>query len=426
MVDRTIYPDGKAPDLALRQVFGRQRLPTALCLLMAETGLSTVETFAMLGDTIAGVKTTMKTLINDDTKLGPNHATQELSLTSLAAVWKTCSSLQEHFAARRAKMEEDPTKVPEIPGDDHAEFREQFVGRHPDVLLPPHREPHRKLVERIQRDFLVHGAVPFYQVGEFRTRSEQVIQKSGISKTADDLIKVVAVDQPVQAASEAQVLDKLHCFFVALEYLNICEFTVAAGPLKYLAELEEWRHENKGLALLLTVDTLIRKKVHRLNHDRRKEFSTFSKALLEVLVNHKQIWNDARSSAELDKFKQAGHQDPETPNRSTKRARSPSERDHSPLKASPKQKKNKARRVRQKAVLAKAKATIAGSAPKKTPSRDDRIPEKEWKAITGFKYSGKRRCPFFNSSLGCRFADGCRNAHACVECGAAHAWHGNH
>ena len=153
----------------------------------------------------------------------------------------------------------------------------------------------------------VHGAVPFYQVGEFRTRSEQIVQKSGISKTADDLIKVVAVDQPVQAASEAQVLDKLHAFFVALEYLNICEFTVAAGPLKYLSELEEWRHENRGLALLLTVDTLIRKKVHRLNHDRRKEFSTFSKALVEVLTNHKQIWNDARSSAELDKFKQAGH-----------------------------------------------------------------------------------------------------------------------
>ena len=424
MVDRTIYPDGKAPDLALRQVFGRQRLPEPMCLLMAEVGLSTVETFAMLGDTITGVKTTLKTLINDDAKLGANHAVQELSLTSLAAVWKPCSSLQEHFAARRAKMEEDPNKVPEIPEDDHAEFREQFVGRHPDVLLPPHREPHRKLVERIQRDFLVHGAVPFYQVGEFRTRSEQVVQRAGISKTADDLIKVVAVDQPVQAASEAQVIDKLHCFFVALEYLNICEFTVDAGPLKYLAELEEWRHENRGLALLLTVDTLIRKKVHRLNHDRRKEFSTFSKALNEVLVNHKQIWNDARSSAELDKFKQASHQDPETPARQPKRARSPSD-DRSPVKPSPKSKKNKARRERQKAVLAKAKATLAGSAPKK-PTKDDRIPEKEWKAITGFKYSGKRRCPFFNSSLGCRFADGCRNAHACVECGAAHAWHGNH
>jgi len=425
MVDRTIYPDGKAPDLALRQVFGRQRLPEPMCLLMAEIGLSTVETFAMLGDTIAGVKTTMKTLINDDRKLGANEAAQELSLTSLAAVWKTCSSLQEHFAARRAKMEEDPTKVPEIPGDDHAEFREQFVGKHPDVLLPPHREPHRKLVERIQRDFLVHGAVPFYQVGEFRTRSEQIVQKSGISKTADDLIKVVAVDQPVQAASEAQVLDKLHAFFVALEYLNICEFTVAAGPLKYLSELEEWRHENRGLALLLTVDTLIRKKVHRLNHDRRKEFSTFSKALVEVLTNHKQIWNDARSSAELDKFKQAGHQDPATPVRSAKRSRSLSDNDESPTKPSPKKNRNKARRERQKALLAKAKAAMSSS-PAKKPTRDDRIPEKEWKVITGFKYSGKRRRPFFNSSLGCRFGDGCRNAHACVECGASHPYHGNH
>ena len=427
MVDRTIYPDGQAPDLALRQVFGRQRLPQDLCLLMAEIRMCTVETFAMLGDTIAGVKATLRTLIPEETKLGDSPAARELSLTSLAAVWKTCSSLQEHFAARRAKMEEDPTKVPEIPGDDHAEFREQFVAKHPDVLLPPHREPHRKLVERIQRDFLVHGAVPFYQVGEFRTRSEQVVQKSGISKTADDLIKVVAVDQPVQAASEAQVIDKLHAFFVALEYLNICEFTVAAGPLKYLSELEEWRHENRGLALLLTVDTLIRKKVHRLNHDQRKEFSTFSKALVEVLAHHKQLWNDARSSAELDKFKQAGRQEPATPTRVPKRSRS-SERETSPAKASPKQRRNKARRERQKALLARAKASVGHSAkeaPKKT-ARDERIPEKEWKVITGFKYSGKRRCPFFNSSLGCRFGDGCRNAHSCVECGGDHPWHGNH
>ena len=305
-MDRTKYPTDKVPDLALRQVFGRQKLSEPLCLLMSETGLTTLETFAMLGDTIPTVKATLKAIVADETKFGDSVAKQELALTSLAAVWKICSTMQEHYANRRAKMEEDPSKVPEIPGDDHAEFREQFVASHPDVLLPPHREPHRKLVERIQRDFLVHGAIPFYQVGEFRTRSEQVVQKSGISKTAEDLIKVVVTDQPVQAASEAQVIDKLHAFFVALEYLNICEFTVAAGPLKYLAELEEWRHENRGLALLLAVDSLIRKKAHRLSHDQRKSYPTFSSALLEVLINHKQLWNDARSSAELDKFTKKG------------------------------------------------------------------------------------------------------------------------
>ena len=161
MVDRTKYPADQVPDLSLRQVFGRQRLPENLCLLMAGCGLHNVETVAMLGESITAVKTTLRTIVADEDKLGATEAAREISLTSLAAVWKMCSTLQEHFAARRAKMEEDPTKVPEIPGDHHAEFREQFVARHPDVLLPPHREPHRKLVERIQRDYMVHGAIPF-------------------------------------------------------------------------------------------------------------------------------------------------------------------------------------------------------------------------------------------------------------------------
>ena len=290
---------------------------------------------------------------------------------------------------------------------------------------PPHREPHRKLVERIQRDYMVHGAVPFYQVGEMRTRSEQIVQKSGISKTAEDLIKVVAVDQPVQAASESQVIDKLHAFFVALEYLNVCEFTTAAGPLRYLAELEEWCHENKGLALLLAVDTLIRKKAHRLNYDQRKQFPTFSSALMEVLTNHKQLWNDARSSAELDKFKQAGQQPPESPVPGTKRVLSDDET--TPPKASPRAKKNKTRRERQKALLMKAKAQGPDRKESSSkPSKDARVPAQEWEKITAFKYSGKRRCPFFNCSLGCRFGDSCRNVPACVECGKGHPWHGNY
>ena len=416
MVDRTKDPDDKVPDLALRQVFGRQRLPEDLCLLMANCKLLNVESFAMLGDSIAGVKTTLKTIVQDEDKLGRTEAEREISLTSLAAIWKMCSSLQDHFAARRAKMEEDPTKVPEIPGDHHAEFREQFVIKHPDVLLPPHREPHRKFVERIQRDYMVHGAVPFYQVGEMRTRSEQIVQMSGISKTAEDLIKVVNVDQPTQAASETQVIDKLHAFFVALEYLNICEFSTAAGPLRYISEIEEWRHENKGLALLLAVDTLIRKKVYRLNYDQRKQFSTFSAALIEVLTNHKQLWNDARSSAELDKYKQAGQQAPETPVRGTKR--SISDEESTTKKPSARAKRNKARRERQKVLLQKAKA--GASDRKETSSKtskDARVPEAEWSKISSFKYSGKRRCPFFNCSLGCRFGDSCRNAHLCVECG---------
>ena len=209
MVDRTSYDPDCVPELSLRQVFGRNKLPQALCRVVADKKLLSIEQFAMLGDTIAVVKDTLKVIIGDDSLLGPDQAARELALTSLASIWKSCSTLQEHFASRRAKMEEDPTKVPEIPGDDHAEFREQFVSKHPDVLLPHHREPHRKFVERIQRDYLVHGSVPFYEVGEMRTRSEQIAQKSGLSKNAEDLLKVVMVDQPVSAVSEQQVMDKL-------------------------------------------------------------------------------------------------------------------------------------------------------------------------------------------------------------------------
>ena len=68
------------PDSALQQVFGRQRLSEKLCILAAEAGLINVETFAMLGDTIAGVKATLKTLVADETKLGDSAAAKELAL----------------------------------------------------------------------------------------------------------------------------------------------------------------------------------------------------------------------------------------------------------------------------------------------------------------------------------------------------------
>ena len=237
---------------------------------------------------------------------------------------------------------------------------------------------------------------------------------------------MVTVDQPVVASSENQVMDKLHAFFITLEYLNICEFTYKAGPLKYLAELEEWRHENRGLALLLAADSLIRKKVHRVRSDQRKKFGTFSAALLEVLQNHKQLWNDARSSAELDKFKQASTSSmPSTPVK--KRSRSLS---RSVPKASPKAKKNRARRARQKAQVQQAREVLQANEKERPesqkPARDARVPPAEWQKITSFKYSGPKRCPFFNCSLGCRFGDQCRQKHSCVECGENHPWHGNH
>jgi hypothetical protein len=147
---------------------------------------------------------------------------------------------------------------------------------------------------------------------------------------------------------------------------------------------------------------------------------------LEVLTNHKQLWNDARSSAELDKFKQAATSAPTTPPKKRARSTSPP----SPPSTA-KAKKNRNRRARQKVQLQQAKAVLAKQSDRdkpdsKKPSRDARVPPAEWQKITSFKYGGPKRCPFFNCSLGCRFGDHCKQKHSCVECGKDHPWHGNH
>ena len=78
-------------------------------------------------------------------------------------------------------MEEDPTKIPEMAQEDHAEFRGRFVRTHPDVVLLDSKEPHKKFVEKLSRDFLVHGMVPYYTVSEIRVRSDTISQKTGLT-----------------------------------------------------------------------------------------------------------------------------------------------------------------------------------------------------------------------------------------------------
>ena len=257
-----------------------------------------------------------------------------------------------------------------------------------------------------------------------RSRSDQIVSTSGFSKTSDDLLRVVQHDNKISVTSEGSVMDRLHAFFVELECLNVCEFTMEAGPLKYLSELEEWHHESRGLSLLLSADSLLRKKVYKLSNDKRKDFPTFSSALKEVLKNHKQLWKDARSTAELDKFKQVEH-DPT----STKRARSTSPPPPPTPTSEARAKKNRARReISETSSRARqgqgqgqvGEAVRRGKAPR--ADRDPRIPEKEWKKIMSFTYTGARRCPWFNCSLGCRFGDQCRNKHICVQCGGDHPY----
>ena len=63
MVDRTNYPAHRTPELAVRQIFGRQKLPENLCLLMADSGMLEIERIAM-----PNAKTTIRAIVGDDTQ----------------------------------------------------------------------------------------------------------------------------------------------------------------------------------------------------------------------------------------------------------------------------------------------------------------------------------------------------------------------
>ena len=418
MVDRTAYADeAHTPKIALRQIFGRHALRDGLCRAAADAGLLSVEVFAMLGDTADKAKDSIRTMIPEAT-LGGSPAERDLSVMQLAAVWLACQALQTQFASRRARMEEDPTKVPEMAQEDHAEFRARFVRTHPDVILIDAREPHKKFVEKLNRDFLVQGMVPFYTLAEVRTRADTIVQKSGLTKNAEDLLTIARAEEPDSVTDVSTLFNRIHALFMALEYLNICQYSRNAGPLDYLQQLEQFRQDCPGLPYVMAADSAIRKKVFRLQAEQREAFNSYSAALREVLTNHKYLWNDARTKAALSK--------PEV----RKEAESQSDKvehvDKSAASPSKKKRKRQIERLREQLKQSSAKgAKVDRPTP---PDKDKRIPSSEWQSITTAAQSvkGAKRCHYFNSSMGCSMGDKCRFKHACMKCGAAHPMVGNH
>ena len=428
MVDRTVYSSkDTTPDLALRQVFGRHKTPPEVCLLFANNNLLSIEVVAVLGDSHDSVRKNFAMLIGGEDVLGNSDQVKTLRLIQVIAVWTSCTHLNACTAQRRAKMEEDPHKIPEIPQEDHGDFRSRFVGAHPDMILNMWNEPHKKFVERVHRDYIVNGSIPFYEVGEMRTRSEVIAQKSGLAPSADQLVRLCRTDELISSfATEEEVFHRLNAFFMTLEMLNICSFTLADGPITYISELHKFRRETPGLPALVRVDKIIRMKIAECNTDFRDSFPTFAKALKHVLADHKHLWIEARSFRSLPA--------PSTP----KGKRTSSEVDGlspgSPSKLSKSAKKRQA--LKAKTQSSRPAPTSPAAAPKgkgkgslskgATASSGAKVPQGEWDKIGSVTYSGPRRCRFFNSTIGCSMGAQCKQDHKCVECGAGHPYIGSH
>ena len=80
-------------------------------------------------------------------------------------------------------MEEEPGKIPELGGKAHSELRALFTANHKDVILSVWKDPHKKFVERLYRDYMIHNVVTYYELGEIRVKGEVIAHKSGVSRT---------------------------------------------------------------------------------------------------------------------------------------------------------------------------------------------------------------------------------------------------
>ena len=430
MVDRTVYPVDMEPSTAVRQIFARSKVPSEICLLFAKADLRSIEMISVLGDSHDKVRARFTTICGGDAALGATEALREKALLWACAIWTACCKLHEVSSTQRAKMESDPNIIPSVPRDDVADFRARFAGAHPDIVLLDSKEPHKKFIERLNRDFMVDSMVPCYEVGEFRRRSEQIASKTGMAPTADLLIKMVQIDDlRTVVVTEAEVLDRLFSFFVALEYLNIACFNEIDGTFTYWRALLEFNKEWPGLGILLKADKLIRTEVYRLNSDERSKFPTFAGALNHVLTHKLHIWEKAKTEFEISKMRGAslnGGQGKRKADELGGEGEVPAAGELTP---------SKKRRLKQqekvKALKAAAHQVPAPPAPHPAPK-----PAKGGGKGSGGKGKGKGKgknqnlwakiaelnsdkCKFYNAGK-CRFGDQCNEIHSCCSCGGPH------
>ena len=291
------------------------------------------------------------------------------------------------------------------------------------MILLDAKEPHKKFVEKLSRDFLVHGMVPFYTVAEIRTRADSIVQKSGLTKNAEDLLTISKAEEPEQVTDVQTLLHRVHAYFMALEYLNICTYSRKAGPLRYLQELEQFRTECPGLPYLLSADSFIRKKVNRLQAEQRELYGTYEQALLEVLDNHKYLWNDARTKAVLAKVDRTKPERTDPQDQEWSRM---CRRVSHPPSANASATRIKANKIAGPEIK-QARREQADKKKDTKVDKDKRIPETEWNSISqaASAVAGPKRCHYFNSSMGCALGDKCRFKHLCMVCGSAHPMVGN-
>ena len=297
-VDTTVYAAGKTPTPQLRVLFAQNALDPALRRAIADAGIMSQEMWAQAGDT--GSLAADRIVRHAGAAMPADANDADIEKLKIAAIWATSRAMQTARAASELKYAEDPHKIPQIPDSERLQMRIAWKANHVELDLNDHNEPHARFVDRVRRDWIVHGRVVLYPLDQVRVEADKIAMKTQTVVTTDDFLKAVREELPgVAINGDEQFFDRIFALFVALEYLNIlsvAQFRTTA--LRYFADLRKFRRLHPGLSYLVKADTLIRQAVD----EKIKENPTadFGATFQLILDDKPHLWNSALAAVEWD------------------------------------------------------------------------------------------------------------------------------
>ena len=446
--DTTPYASkGYVVEPQFRAMLHAEGVPQDLRMRLAEMKIDTVSKFALLGRDQAAFETKIEGLMS--TLIGTD-AVKIQNVTLLAVVWEGCVDIRKFKLTQRMRLQEEPHKIPEIHSTDFGDMRERFVTAHPDIVLTERNEPHKKFVEKVDRDLQVHGVCQFYELCECRVRKDKITPRSGFSTSLEGLLKTAEVAEEATINNEEDALNRITAFLIMCSYLNINAFRSSSYTeggtdgcgLSYLATLNDKRSEFPGdddqrYNFVVIADRKIRKRVAKLTQDKRAKYPSFSSAISHVLKEESELWKDARSEALATRSKRARSRTPEKLPRPTAQGTSDAEAKLQKIKEAKKLKRQK-KAEKKKAKKGGGKGN-GGSGQQNGVAPPPVVPAGAQRTKDGRKMAdpalfkkvnelckGKKTCPFYNLPGGCKFDSACAKDHICAQCGQAHPFHSAH
>jgi len=334
-------------------------------------------------------------------------------MLKLGAVWNTASTMAVANATAQCRVIDDLSKIPVIPDHERILMRQAWRREHPELDLHEACEPHPRFVDRVRRDWALHGRVANYRLTELRVKTDVIDYKPAAMLNLEELVKTVREEVPAaKVDSEDQVFDRLMAFFVTLEFLQILSpDDFRRVGLRYLSELRRFRRLHPGLQYTVKADALFRQHVDLVTTDSPE--IRFVTSLEDALDTKRFLWSSAVADVDLErhaaarKRPQEDHAAP-APAKTARRAQQPAVTPPRPP------------RKRQRSGPA-ANLPIDDTPASVGPGSPIKGHRDEMRRLADLASTPESRgmCRFYNTSQGCKKTS-CTYVHKCIVCGAAH------